>query len=220
MRGIRVVMAIVIAGASSAASAQDVFLLPTLTPPNSHVTVNVLKPWAARVAEASEGKVTVDLRDGISLATPRNIYDRVMSDVVQAGWALHNYIPGQYRLSEIGALPYVVDRTLYTAEHSSLALWQVYKSGLLDAEYADVVPFGLTVLTQSQLHMAKPLKSLDSLAGLKIIGPAPSYAKVILGLGGAPVSFANNEFYEALQRGSADGVVTGFTAFPLSSWMR
>jgi TRAP-type C4-dicarboxylate transport system substrate-binding protein len=214
MHRMHIVLAAAIACAASAASAQEVFLLPTLTPPNSHVTVRVLKPWAARVAEASDGKLTIDVRDGISLANPRNIYDRVMSDVVQAGWALHNYIPGQYRLSEIGALPYVVDRTQYTAEQASVALWRVYKSGLLDAEYADVVPFGLTVLTQSQLHLAKPLRSLDSLAGLKIIGPAPSYAKVILGLGGAPVSFANNEFYDAMQRGAADGLVTGFTAFP------
>ena len=36
---------------------------------------------------------------------------------------------------------------------------------------------------------------------------------VMANMGGVPLSLTTNEYYEALQRGTAEGVVTGFTAF-------
>jgi TRAP-type C4-dicarboxylate transport system substrate-binding protein len=52
------------------------------------------------------------------------------------------------------------------------------------------------------------------LSGLKVIGPAKHYAAVVEALGGTSLSFPIQEYYETIQRGTASGVVTGWTAFP------
>jgi TRAP-type C4-dicarboxylate transport system substrate-binding protein len=204
-------------GLAQGVAAQETLLFPVQTPANSSMSTEFFQPYADRITKASDGALVVDVRYGAALATARNIYDRILNDVVQLGWGLQNYVPGQFRLSEISALPFVVDRTVYTAEHASAAQWRLYKSGLIDAEYEQVIPLFLNVLTQSQLHTVRPLKSLEAatvLSGLKINGPAPHYGKVISRLGGAPVSFSTAETYESLQRNLMDGTITGFTAFP------
>jgi TRAP-type C4-dicarboxylate transport system substrate-binding protein len=135
----------------------------------------------------------------------------VLDDVVQVSFGLLNYATGKFPLAELTTLPFVADKS----EAASVALWRLYKSGVLDQEFDQVVPLALTVLSQSQLHLQKPLKSLDTsaLSGLKVIGPSKHYSGAITRLGGTPLSFPVNEYYETLQRGTADGVITGWVAF-------
>jgi len=199
--------------AVGAARADEIpLLMSTYSAPNSTIEVQFFAPWAKAVNDRAQGAIRVELRAGTSLANPFNAYDRLINDVLGVGWVLHNYVGGKFALSEIGALPFAVDD--YKSEYASATLWRVYKSGALDAEYDQVVPLIFSILTQSQLHTIKPMKNLDSMAGLKIIGPAKHYGEVISALGGAPLTLQISDYYEALARGTADGVVTGFTAFP------
>jgi TRAP-type C4-dicarboxylate transport system substrate-binding protein len=181
---------------------------------NNPTNLEIYQPWTDRVNAAAKGAIVVEPRHGPVLANLRNVYDRILNDVVQIGWGLQYFVTNKFPLTEIGALPFVVEPAEYRSEYLSVALWRMYKSGALAAEYDMIVPLYLTILTQSQLHMAKPLKTIDNWNGLRIIGPSPHYGVVITSMGAAPLSFAANEYYEALNRGSADGVITGFTAFP------
>jgi len=187
-------------------------LMSTYSAPNSTIEVQFFAPWAKAVNEQAKGTIRVEIRSGVSLANPFNAYDRLINDVLGVGWVLHNYVGGKFALSEIAALPFALDD--YKSEYASAALWRLYKSGALDSEYDQIIPLIFCVLTQSQLHTVKPMKNLDGMTGLKIIGPAKHYGEVIAALGGAPLTLQISDYYEALARGTADGVVTGFTAFP------
>ncbi len=62
-------------------------------------------PWAKKVTDDSHGALTIDLRGGMAIANVTNMYDRVMSDVVQIGFVLYNYVQGKFPYSEVAALP-------------------------------------------------------------------------------------------------------------------
>ena len=91
--------------------------------------------------------------------------------------------------------------------------WRLYKSGLLDSEYTDVVPIWFGCLGQTGMHFAKPIRSNDNLGGLKlrVAGKVPS--QLVEKVGGTPVSMAAENMYKSLQRGTIDGAVTSWSAF-------
>src|SRR4051812_48907361 len=72
----------------------------TVNPPNAHLSVNILVPWAQKVNEAGKGVVKLDIRDGLTLANLGNAYDRVLSDVIQVAWTIHGAVGGKFRKSE------------------------------------------------------------------------------------------------------------------------
>src|SRR5262249_39014756 len=135
----------------------------------------------------------------------------VLDDVVQVGWGLHPFIPGRFPLSEVAGLPLLSD----DAETSGVALWRLYKTGLLDAEYRDAVPLWMTGHTQYQIHFAKPIPSLETLSRLKIIVSSKLNSQIVERLGGTPISLAPQDIYEALQRGTADGAMISWSSFAL-----
>jgi hypothetical protein len=54
-----------------------------------------------------------------------------MNDVMHIGFELHNYVSGKFNYSEVAALPFMAE----TGEQASVALWRLYKTGVLDKEY-------------------------------------------------------------------------------------
>jgi TRAP-type C4-dicarboxylate transport system substrate-binding protein len=190
-------------------NAQETRLLFTSLSPGGSSNSVFFNAWAKKVADQSGGKVKIDVRDGVALANFANVYDRVQDDVVQIGWAIHQVIAGKFPLSEVAGLPFVEDG--FTP--ASVALRRLWKSGMLDNEYKDVVPVAFSVFGPSQLHFAKQPASIDDLSGLKIgvSGRAPS--QLVAALGGTPISMKPEDFYEALQRRTVDGAITSWAAF-------
>jgi TRAP-type C4-dicarboxylate transport system substrate-binding protein len=198
-------------GVSAAANAQETKLLfATVTAPTSAMAEQVLRPWAARVNEQGKGVLQLDVREGFALANYGNVYSRVLDDVVQVAFALQAPIGGQFKLSEVAGLPFMWD----DAEISSVALWRLYQSGAMNAEYADVYPIMLSTIAQSSLHLSKPPRSFDDLGGLKVMGDGRMLSQIISLLGATPISLQINEVYEGIQRNTLDGVLVAWTAFP------
>ena len=81
-----VLLAVLVALIRGVAPAQEVTLtLATLDPPPTPLNTQELHPWADRVNAQGKGVVQIVVRDGSEIANQQNIYDRVMSDVVQIG---------------------------------------------------------------------------------------------------------------------------------------
>jgi TRAP-type C4-dicarboxylate transport system substrate-binding protein len=197
------------ASAGGPAAAEEVSLvLATALPPNNVMAQTILHPWAKRVNEAGKGTITIDVRDGMSIANLRNSYDRVVSDVAQISWLTHNNFPGSFTLSLVGGLPYLAENS----EQGSVALWRLYKSGIFDAEYGQVLPISLAVLSKGGLHLRRVPASLDNLKGLKVIVSSRASGAVVTQIGMAPIAMPVTDTYEALQRATVDGVALGWTA--------
>lgn len=197
-------------GATTDGAAQSVKLIFTsLQNPASRTQAMLFRPWVESINKAAEGSGEIDDRPGTSLANNENVYDRVFNDVVQMALLQPHYVAGKFLRTSVAGLPFIVDQ----AEAGSVALWRLYKTGLLDAEYDEVVPMLQFVFPQSELHMAKPLKSLDSLRGLKLITPGKGVSEAAAALDATPLSLPSADIFSSLQRGTADGTIVGWPTF-------
>src|ERR1700749_3405951 len=114
-----------------AARADEIKLIfADVVPPGSVIDARVVQPWAQKVNEQGKGVLAIDVRPG-ALATFENIYDRVLSDVVQIGWEIQAAVGGKFPRSNVVALPLITDDSVA----SSVAFWRLYQKGLLKAEY-------------------------------------------------------------------------------------
>jgi TRAP-type transport system periplasmic protein len=190
------------------AAAQVRLLFPSQSTSTSHAGA-FFGAWAKSVSDASQGTGVVEVREGGTLANFQNVYERVLDDVVQIGFGQQALIAGKFPLTEVVVLPFVVkDNTI-----GSVALWRLYKTGLLDKEYDQVVPIWLNLLGPSYLHFNKTPPALNDLSGLKIRVTGKVNSQMVQLLGGAPVSLPAENMYDGLQRGSIDGLITSWSAF-------
>jgi TRAP-type transport system periplasmic protein len=128
------VAALIGMAASVPASAQVRLIFASQSNPASTVG-QFFGAWAKRVTDASQGTGVVEIREGGTLANFQNVYERVLDDVVQIGFGQQALIAGKFPLTEVVVLPFIVkDNTI-----GSVALWRLYKTGLLDKEYDQVV---------------------------------------------------------------------------------
>ncbi len=198
------------AGQFCSARADEIptLIFATALPPGNPLADQVLHPWADRVNAAGQGKLRIDLRDGMAIANLNNSYDRVVADVVQISWLTHGNFAGKFQRSNVGGLPFAADRS----EEASAALWRLYRDRVLDAEYDEVQPIMMSVLSQAGFHFRTAPTSLANLKGLKVIPPSRETGELAARLGMAPIVLAVSQSYEALQRGTVDGVMLGWTA--------
>jgi len=206
--------AAVISLSMAVAEAQTRLIFASESPagtPNSVFYSSVAK----KITDDSQGTLNVELRDGETLANVANAYDRVSDDVIQIGWLLHSLVGNRFPRSEVSGLPFIGDNNIAC----SVASWKLYESGLLDAEYKDVVPIWFGCLATSYLHWAKVPSDTDSMlkngdlhgAKFRVNGKIPG--EVVRLLNGTPASMAPAEMYEGLQRGIINGVVTSWAGF-------
>lgn len=195
-------------GAASSAHAQERLLFTSMAPAGGPHSA-FFNAWARKVNEASNGALNIEVRDGNTLATMANGYERTIDGVVQIGWIQLALVAGQFPLSTLTDLPFMSDGTV----NCSVAAWRLYKSGLVDAEYKDIVPLWFGCLGQNGLHFNKAPASNDSLANRKIRVASKLAGQMIEGMGGTPISLSPESLYEALQRGTIDGAVTSWPAF-------
>jgi TRAP-type transport system periplasmic protein len=187
---------------------ETTLILATALPPGNPLAAQVLHPWAERVNRAGAGILKIDVRDGMAIADLNNSYDRVVANVVQISWLTYAHFAGKFRLSNVGGLPFVANRS----EDASVAMWRLYQSGLLAPEYDQVRPIMMSVLSQSGFHFRSAPASLEDLRGLKVIAASRQTGQLAERLGMAPIVLVVSETYQALQRGTVDGVMMGWTA--------
>ncbi len=213
----RFVVAAGLAGALVGAAAQDAAArevklnLATISAARSSANVLFFLPWTKQVNEKGKGVLKIVPHFGTTFASYRNVYSRVVNDVVQIGFGITGYMAGKFKLTSVGGLPFVTD----DERCGAMAMWRLYKTGLLDSEFDEVVPIALRALGSTQLHFTKPVKSLDDLQGLKIRITSKTQAQAVAALGGTPISISAPEQYEALLRGTVDGTLMSWTGYQI-----
>lgn len=197
------------------ASGKEVKLIfATLTPPYGHTDVDIFHPWTKRINELGKGVVHIDVRDGFSIANRSNFYSRVLENVVQIAFGPQGSVSGMFPRSSVVELPFEAKNTA----DASVALWRLYKTGLLNPEYKDIIPLWMASEPLASLHMVGPVKTLDNLDGLRILVPAKVQGEEIARLGGTPLALPLEDAYTALQRHTVDGMYfpwTGLQTFKL-----
>lgn len=193
------------------ALAQETLVFGTTNPEQHPINVGFLTPWAERINADANGAVTIDLRHGPTIANHTNFYDRAADDVIQIAWGLSVTNPGKFGPLLVASLPFLVE----SSEQGTIAVCSMYEKGAFDSAIGDIVPLLWVEFPQASLHMnGRPATSLEDMAGQKVITTTPAAAGIVSAYGGAPLSFGIHEKYEVLQRGTAEGSIINFTAFP------
>lgn len=203
-------LALAAALVSLPAQAGETLIFATASPPQGPISTVIFDGWADRINADGEGVVEIDVRHGFTMANPANFYDRVKDGVVPVTWGVMTMVGGRFPLTSVVELPYLADGS----ERASVAFWRLYDEGHLDDEYHDIVPLFLTAFPQSGVHLSAPLPDLDSLHGARVIAGSATNAGVLQTLGALPQSINPADAYEAIQRGTADGRLVPWTAFP------
>lgn len=210
----RHLIAALLCGASltaSTAAFAETLLFGTSNAEQHPIVTKVLKPWADAVNAESGGAVTIEMRHGPTMVNHENYYDRVMDDVVQVVWGMTVFDPGRFPRMLVSTLPLMVDNS----QQGSLALCRMHEKGAFADETGAIVPLLFVQFPQSAAHLnGAELTAMDQLAGKKIISGSPISAAIIQAYGGTPLSITITEQYQALQRGTADGTIMNYTAFP------
>jgi TRAP-type C4-dicarboxylate transport system substrate-binding protein len=186
--------------------AQEIKL--TLADQNSEMAwgpVHALKPWVAKVEEATKGRVKINVFYAQTLVKGPDIWNAVKTGVADMGWCFHGYWADMTPLSDVITLPSLPFKT---AEKGSEVLWKLYeKFPVIQAEYKDVHVFQLwTSIPYILITTKKQVKTLEDIKGLKIRvtgGPPTDQMKA---LGAVPTPMPMPDTYLAMDKGVIDGM--------------
>jgi len=209
MTGRRWIGAAVLAAAFcwiSPASAQVIKLtMGEQNPEPSWGPVHAVKPWIKRVEDATKGRVKIDVFWGQSLVKGPDMWNAVKSGTVDMGWCFHGYWADMTPLSDVITLPGL---PIPSAEKGSEVLQKLYdRFPAIQAEYKDVhVLHFFTSEPYKIITTKKQVKTIEDLKGMKIrvVGGPPTTQ--MQALGGVPVAMPMPAMYEALDRGTVDGM--------------
>jgi TRAP-type C4-dicarboxylate transport system substrate-binding protein len=206
-----IVAAAALAGTGDSANAQTVLKYNNWLPPQHNQLVLAMRPWAAEVEKATNGRVKIEFPPA-SLGAPPRQYDLAVDGIADIVAAVHGYTPGRFKLTGIGELPFVGD----TAEARSVAYWRVYEKFLAKAdEHKGVVTLAVFTHGPGTIMTREPVTSLDALKGKKMRVGGGVIDVINPALGGVNVAAPATEVHDILSKGVADGVYFPSEAFKI-----
>ena len=194
-----------VAGAAGGARADEPihFKFSVGTGVSSPTFVRATKPFLDKIAAESGGVFVIDVYPGGALASATNVYDRLVSGVYEMCYGIHGPIAGKFPKTSVAELPFLATE----AEHSSVALWKLIANGTIADEYADVKPLAVFIYPQSQIHLTKPVRTMEDLKGIKVGTWSHTGGEILEALGAVPISISPGEAYQTAQRRTIAGVV-------------
>ncbi|WP_258360990.1 TRAP transporter substrate-binding protein [Moorella sulfitireducens (nom. illeg.)] len=170
----------------------------------SHPTVvNVFKPWIEEVKKRSNGRLVINYYNPNALCPTEKTYDSVVAGIIDIGAVPMPFTPDKFPLGELLDLPFIVPNS----EAGSLLIWKLFETTPeWRDQFKDVKVLWQWVSAPVQLHtVAKPVRTLEDIKGLRILSPTPSDVETAKILGASPIKVLPPDMYIALQRKSADG---------------
>lgn len=168
----------------------------------------MLQDYADDVAEATNGRVNIELYLGNSLGPAGDIWSMFTQgaiDMVHAGVA-H---AGSFPVTNIVQTPFVVS----SPECAEAVMTALMNQGML-AEFTDnmhVVAF-MPTLMQEFLLVSKEVKTVEDLSGMIIRASSTPLMTCVESLGSTPTSIPITDLYMSLSQGVADGTITSVDA--------
>jgi TRAP-type C4-dicarboxylate transport system substrate-binding protein len=212
-RGVALAAAVLGAGWAAEAAAQEfTFTLHHFLGPQAPAHSEMLLPWAERVAEASGGRVAIEVFPAMTLGgRPPELVTQARDGVVDLIWTLNGYTPGLFPRSEVMELPNVFEGD---ARAANLALLDMFSEHLA-ADYRGLeVMFLHTHGGQALQLRDRPVHRPRDLVGMSLRTPSRTGAWSIEALGATPVAMPVPELPVALQRGTVDGALIPFEIIP------
>lgn len=189
------------------AAAQTTIRVASFTPEGAVGVTYLMKPWMERVQEELGDQVEMLGFWGGSLGpNPFDQFDLVRDGVVDVAWVLAGYTPGQFPQLQVTELPF----TVASAEEASVVAWRLHEEGLIQG-IEDVHVLTLWAPDVTNIHLLEPADGLSDLEGTSLRTAGQTQALFVEAIGAAPQTLGSVEANEAMQRGTIDGQLQGWT---------
>ena len=180
--------------------------------PAPHKHSVLANEWGKEIEKRTNGRVVVTMHYGGTLTPAPQVYDGVVKGLSDVGMSVCGYTRGRFPLTEVVELP--------LGHRSGWAVTKVineYLNKFKPKEFDDVKMMYMHAHDPGLLHSKKPVNKLEDLKGMKIRAFG-AVTKIVTALGGAPVSMAMGETYEALSRGVVEGSIAPYEALQGWKW--
>ncbi len=183
----------------------------TFMAPMSGVWLTMHKPWMAKVEKDSGGRIKFEAYPAMQLGgTPVQLYDQARDGVVDIVWTLPGNTGGRFPRIEVFELPFMMNN----AEATSKAYWEYFQTQCPD-EFKETQVLALHVHGPGMFHtVAKQVKSVADLRGMKVRGPTRQVTKLLGALGAVPVGMPLPQIPDALSKGTIEGCVIPWEVVP------
>jgi TRAP-type transport system periplasmic protein len=183
----------------------------TFMAPQSNVWLTMHKAWMDKVEKDSAGRIKFEAYPAMQLGgTPVQLYDQARDGVVDIVWTLPGNTAGRFPRVEVFELPFMMNN----AEATSKAYWEYVQTQAPD-EFKDTQVLALQVHGPGVIHtVAKQIKSVADLKGMKVRGPTRQVTKLLASLGATPVGMPLPQIPDALSKGTIEGCVIPWEVVP------
>lgn len=180
-------------------------------PAVSNVHTKLLVPWTNKVAEASAGKLKIEIYPSMQLGgTPPQLYDQARDGVADIVWTLPGNTPGRFPSTEVFELPFVASRRGIVNARAS----QEFADSFLKDETKDVKLLSFWSHDRGLIHANKQVKTMDDLKGLKLRFPTRLAGEALKALGANAIGMPIPQVPESLAQGVIDGAVVPWEVVP------
>lgn len=196
-----------LASAAGAVSAQEL-RLHTFVPPVHVIYREVLTPWAADLAKATNGEVKVTMYPSMQLGgKPPELFRQAVDGVADLVFTLPGYTSPAFPRVGIIELPGLKEDGLAATN----MMWDLLDPYLLP-EFQGTKVIALWGAEDAGLmSRGKAFRSMDELKGLRMRSPSAAQAKQLQYMGAVPIAAPITEVYPGLERGTMDGAMVPFT---------
>ncbi len=165
-------------------------------------------PFAEKVAELSNGEVTVKIYPGGQLGGPKQLYDAVVSGIADIAFVIPSYVTGRFPRSSVFELPYLFD----SGVHQTKVAYDLYDEYFAE-DFKDVKVLWMYGPGLGQFQSVnKPLLKAADLKGIKMRSPNAPMTMALTALGANPVGMPISKLHVSLEKGIIDGVLTPYSA--------
>ena len=165
-------------------------------------------PFAEKVAELSQGEVTVKIYPGGQLGGPKQLYDAVVSGIADMAFIIPSYVTGRFPRTSVFELPYLFD----SGVHQTKVAYDLYDEYFAE-DFKDVKVLWMYGPGLGQFHSVnKPILKASDLIGVKMRSPNAPMTMALTALGANPVGMPVSKLYVSLEKGIIDGVLTPYSA--------
>ncbi len=185
--------------------------------PAKHYMTKMMEEWARLVEQRSNNRVKIEVYPAAQLYSDKDLDRALSSGAVDLGQAMANVLAG------IAPSTHILDFAMVWDDWDHYD--RVYHNGgfkIMDDEMREhnmkevfIMPYGKTT---GPITNKKKIVKHEDMKGLKIRAMGGNMALAVKALGATPVFLSAGEVYQALQRGTIDGAVSGFTSMSERKW--
>lgn len=169
------------------------------------------EPWAAELAEASNGAIEVQIFPSMQLGgKPPQLADQTRQGICDIAWTLPVYTPDRFPVAETMSNPFMVTN----AEKTSVAMHTLMEE-FGQGEYRGMKPLAFHTHDGGKLHTRDaPVTSQADLDGLKLRAPNQATGEMLAALGAEVVFFPVTDMVVGLSNGVIDGCCLPYEVVP------